>query len=221
MLNKNSFHERSKNEFVYYYSHYGCSLCRQELLAIECHLLQNALERQRHLACIREWQHKRPSISLSTPVGRLTDHEGSCDGHVTKSLAIVTEEVDHCDTQSLAIETEAEESCDTHVTEQIDPCDSCMTQPTNVITEQQERSCDGHVTDHMSITCLSPDSGAEVSSVPTMEPFDVSLAREEVATLVADKQRMEAQHKRLERRLKENRAKGDKIQEVNAYHIWS
>ena len=62
--------------------------------------------------------------------------------------------------------------------------------------------------------CVSPDSGTELSSLPPMESYDVSSAREELATLVADKQRMEAQHKRVERRLKETRAKMAVIQEV-------
>ena len=47
-----------------------------------------------------------------------------------------------------------------------------------------------------------------------MEPLDVASSREELATLVADKQRMEAQHKRLQRRLREIRTKMVELQEV-------
>ena len=50
---------------------------------------------------------------------------------------------------------------------------------------------------------------------PIMEPLDVASSREELATLVADKQRMEAQHKRLQRHLGEIRAKMAEVQEVS------
>ena len=113
--------------------------CRQEILAIECHLLQNALESQRHVACIHDWEQLKPSpaASSSSP-----------------------------------------------------PCQS------------EEPS-------------TSPDSGAVMS--PIMEPLDVVSSREELATLVADKQRMEAQHKRLQRHLRETRAKMAEVQEVREH----
>ena len=55
---------------------------------------------------------------------------------------------------------------------------------------------------------------------PIMEPLDVVSSREELAMLVADKQRMEAQHKRLQRHLKETRAKMAVVQEVSSREIW-
>ena len=55
---------------------------------------------------------------------------------------------------------------------------------------------------------------------PIMEPLDVASSREELATLVADKQRMEAQHKRLQRHLREIRAKMAEVQEVSCREYW-
>lgn len=64
---------------------------------------------------------------------------------------------------------------------------------------------------HGLLQSVSPDSGAEMSlTVPGIgdqpEPLTVSAAREEVATLTAEKQKLLTQHKRLEKRLKENKA---------------
>ena len=108
---------------------------------IECSLLQNTLESQRHVACIHDWEQQKRSPSTSSSL----------------------------------------------------PCQS-----------------EG--------PCTSPDSGADMS--PIMEPLDVASSREELAMLVADKQRMEAQHKRLQRHLKETRAKMAEVQEVSSREIW-
>ena len=63
---------------------------------------------------------------------------------------------------------------------------------------------------------ITPDSGTstEVPSDLPMEPFSVSNSREELASLVASKQQMEAQHCRLERRHQECRANIASIKEV-------
>ena len=73
---------------------------------------------------------------------------------------------------------------------------------------------------------VSPDSGTEMSVTaamaesergeeqPEMEPVEVSTAREEVAVLAAAKQRLEAQHKRIARTLRENRASVNEVREV-------
>lgn len=73
---------------------------------------------------------------------------------------------------------------------------------------------------------VSPDSGTEMSVTaatgessergqrPEIEPVVVSAAREEVAVLAAAKQRLEAQHKRIERTLRENRNSIGEIREV-------
>ena len=52
-----------------------------------------------------------------------------------------------------------------------------------------------------------------------MEPIEVSNAREEMAMLVAVKQRLEAQHKRMEKMLAENRASIAETKEVKALTI--
>ena len=72
---------------------------------------------------------------------------------------------------------------------------------------------------------VSPDSGTEMSVTATtresergehleIEPVEVSTARGEVAALAAAKQRLEAQHKRIERTLRENRVSIGEIREV-------
>ena len=108
---------------------------------IECNLLQNTLESQRHVACIHDWEQQKRSLSTSSSL----------------------------------------------------PC-------------QSEEPC------------TSPDSGADMS--PIMEPLDVASSREELAMLVADKQMMEAQDKRLQRHLKETRAKMAEVQEVSSRECW-
>lgn len=67
---------------------------------------------------------------------------------------------------------------------------------------------------------VSPDSGTEMT-VPAerdrveMEPVGVSRAREAAAMLGAAKQRLEAQHRGLEKMLKENRASIAEVREVS------
>lgn len=68
---------------------------------------------------------------------------------------------------------------------------------------------------------ISPDSGTDIGiSVGNhgnivMEPEEVSTSREEVATLVAEKHRLEARHKRLQRQLQEAKTKMAEVKEVN------
>lgn len=57
--------------------------CRQELFSIECQLLQNALEYQRHITCIREWQRKRESLDIPTKTSQDLAPSASHDSHVT------------------------------------------------------------------------------------------------------------------------------------------
>lgn len=78
------------------------------------------------------------------------------------------------------------------------------------------------------VQSVSPDSGAEMMSVtaavegegegegdlPEMEPVEVSDMREAMAVLGAAKQKLEAQHKRVQRMLRENRAGVAEIREV-------
>lgn len=70
---------------------------------------------------------------------------------------------------------------------------------------------------------ISPDSGTEMSvTAPAetdrveMEPVGVSRAREAVATLAAAKQRLETEHKRVERGLRENRTRVAQVREVRS-----
>lgn len=74
------------------------------------------------------------------------------------------------------------------------------------------------------VLSVSPDSGTEMSVTAVaaerdqleMEPVEVSAAREAVAMLGVVKRRLEAQHERMGRRLKENRAAMAEIREVCA-----
>lgn len=72
------------------------------------------------------------------------------------------------------------------------------------------------------VLSVSPDSGTEMSvpverDRPEMELLDVSTAREEVAMLAEGKQRLQIQHTRLERLLRENRASVAEVREVSMY----
>ena len=154
---------------------------RQGLFSIECQLLHNALEYQRHRACILDWQRKRDAIDTDR-LGLLPS--GSHDSHMTNEASTT---------------------------------DSGLHLP--LIKPHPHHS-------------ISPDSGTDVGgpgnhddtvtaiasgnhSNMVMEPEEVSSAREEVATLVADKQRLEARHKRLERQLKEIKTKMADVKEVS------
>ncbi len=167
--------------------------------------MQNAFDSQNHLSCIQHWEEARPSLSLSLPAGHMTELLGSHDNHVSNS-------------QPAALEEAKEE----------EPCDKHVINTTGHLTKQEESGdtqtrpdppkplplarCDQPTLGYQD--ALSPDSGAELSAVPPLEPFDVSSAREELATLVADKQRMEAQHKRLQRRLKAVRERELELHQV-------
>ena len=70
-------------------------------------------------------------------------------------------------------------------------------------------SHDSHITKRQ---LFSPESG--VPLLEPGEPGEVSTTREELAALVGDKQRMEARHRRLVRRLMELRASHTDLQEV-------
>ena len=68
--------------------------------------------------------------------------------------------------------------------------------------------------------CISPDSGTDIGMVGNhdnivTEPEEVTSPREEVATLVAEKQRLEARHKRLQRQLQDAKTKMAAVKEVS------
>lgn len=138
---------------------------------IECHLLQNALESQRHLTSIHEWEQQQKK-SPSTPSSPSGDE----------------------------VQPTNENPAVDHVTEQAVPCILPHGQSHDVPPDPREGPC----------VTLNPSTNVP----PPMEPLDVASSREELATLVADKQRMEAQHKRLQRRLREIRTKMVELQEV-------
>ena len=124
---------------------------------IECHLLQNTSESQRHLAFIQEWEWQKRSPSTLSPPSK--------------------DEV-HLTNENPAVD---------HVTEQALSCIFPRSQSHNVPHPGEE-------------PCTTLNSS---TNVPLMEPLDVASSREELATLVAEKQRMEAQHKWLQRHLGE------------------
>jgi hypothetical protein len=72
---------------------------------------------------------------------------------------------------------------------------------------------------------ISPDSGTDIGvsgnhDNVVMEPEEVSTAREEVATLVAEKQRLEALHRRLDRLLVESKTKMAETKQVQNFAIF-
>ena len=143
--------------------------CRQETVVIECHLLQNTLESQRHLAFIQEWERQKRSPSTPSPPSK--------------------DEV-HPTNENPAMD---------HMTEQAVSCILPHSQSHNILPDPGEEPC----------ATLNSST-----NVPLMEPLDVASSREELATLVAEKQRMEAQHKRLQRHLGEVRTRMAEVQEV-------
>ena len=58
-----------------------------------------------------------------------------------------------------------------------------------------------------------------LTSSKVIEPDSIAQVRAEIATLVADKQRMEAHRRRLERRMKESGKQLEELQEVGAERI--
>ena len=71
---------------------------------------------------------------------------------------------------------------------------------------------------------ISPDSGTDIDIRSNhgnivMEPEEVSTAREEVATLVAEKHRLEARHKRMQIQLQEAKTKMMEVKEVSGGFI--
>ena len=74
-------------------------------------------------------------------------------------------------------------------------------------THKLEQGATGSMLSVNEITLTSPE---------LMEPTDVAQARAELATLVADKQRMEAHQRRLQRKLQASNKQVEEIQEVSA-----
>ena len=74
-------------------------------------------------------------------------------------------------------------------------------------THKLEQGATGSVLSVNEITLTSPE---------LMEPVDVAQARAELATLVADKQRMEAHQRRLHRKLQESNKQLEEVQEVSS-----
>lgn len=147
---------------------YSPLIRRQELFSVECQLLHNALEYQRHTACIQDWQRKRESLDPSTKQRQDLTSPVSHDGHELQLPLI---------------------------------------KPHPQLTTGEPQS-------------FSPDSGTDVGSGGgnhdniVMELEEVSISREEVATLVAEKQRLEARHKRLQRQLQGAKTKMAAVKEV-------
>ena len=154
-----------------------CIVCRQELFSVECQLLQNALDYQRHITCIQDWQRKRESLGTAAKTSQDLASSLSHDNHVIH-----------------------------------DACSATTLSPKD--HELQLLLAKPHP--HHSI---SPDSGTDIGVAGNlddlvMEPEEVSTSREEVATLVAEKQRLEARHKRLQRQLEDAKTKMATVKEV-------
>ena len=154
---------------------------------MECQLLHNALEYQRHRACILDWQRKRDSIDVTATGRQGLLPSASHDSHVTNEAS----------TSQTGLQLP-------------------LVQPHPQPHPQLAMLATG---EHHSI---SPDSGTDIGisgnhDNTVLEPEEVSVAREEVATLVSDKQRLEARHKRLERQLKETKTKMAEVKGVSRF----
>lgn len=185
-------------------------LYRQELFSVECQLLQNALEYQKHSACIQEWQRKRASIdSIVKDSQDLLSPSASHDSHVTQQP--LPPAMSH----------------DSHMTQEDSATNKLHLLP--IMTRPQQLITMATGEPHS----ISPDSGTDIglsgnhgnNSVNhgdvVMEPEEVSTAREEVATLVAEKQRLEALHRRLDRLLVESKTKMAETKQVQNFMILS
>ena len=181
------------------------------MFSVECQLLQNALEYQKHSACIQEWQRKRASTdSITKDSQDLLSPIASYDSHVIQQpLPPVTSHDSHM-TQ--------EDSTTVSSTNKL----SIMTRPQQLVTMAADE-----------LHSISPDSGTDIGPSRNrgdnsgnhddvvMEPEKVSTAREEVATLVAEKQRLEALHRRLDRLLVESKTKMAETKQVPNFMILS
>ena len=183
------------------------------MFSVECQLLQNALEYQKHSACIQEWRRKRASTDSITKDSQdlhVLSPSASHDSHVIQQpLPPVTSHDSHM-TQ--------EDSTTVSSTNKL----SIMTRPQQLVTLAADE-----------LHSISPDSGTDIGPSRNhgnnsgnhddvvMEPEEVSTAREEVATLVAEKQRLEALHRRLDRLLVESKTKMAETKQVPNFMILS
>ena len=151
---------------------------QQELLGVECALLQNALECQKCISALKEWNMKK-----STSLASLSMHNNSMQSPTTTATT-----ADH------------------------------MMSPDHVSSDHL-MSFDDHE------LCTSPDIVAELLGVPLepmgvpLQPMDLSSCREELATLAADKQRLEPQQKRLQKKLKANKTAMSDLQQVGVVSL--
>ena len=161
-------------------------LCRQELFEVECQLLQNALEYQRFVACIHEWQRKQGPTDGTVKDSQELMPSASHDSHVTQHEPELTS---------------VPSTNELHLPHPIEP-------PPQVCAKE------GRILHSISPDSGTEIGISGNHDNTVMEPEEVSTAREEVATLVAEKQRLEAQHRRLDRQLQEVKTKMAETKEV-------
>lgn len=212
--------------FVYYFF-------RQEILTLEYHLLQTAVNCQKHLVSIREWEQKRHSLSHISPLELSAASETFSAREDPNGMASAlspspTEdsntpsEEKHNGIRAILEVSEPVESKTSSLEGPVEssPNDESSIADVQVMEEGTESTVIGKRLSKPQLfiptmsplleggLAVTPDSGTytDVPNDLPMEPLSLSNSREELATLVASKQRMEAQHCRLERRHQECRA---------------
>ena len=189
---------------------------RQEILTLEYHLLQNAVECQKNLAAIKEWE--RQHNSLSTLPTSLTSLEPLSPSTISESVhqrAKQPHPLAH-DSQAEESSTEEEQFSDTYVDSSYSRPSSKTDDPkTKGLTKEESKLFLPAFRPPIDEQIITPDSGTCTAVPADLEPLWVCRAREEVATLEADSQRMEAHHSQLQERLIENSAKKTAVKEVS------
>ncbi len=194
------------------------SPCRKEILILEYHLLQNAVEYQKHLA-IKEWEqrHNLPtSLSTLSTTANSQEHKDTFNKEAHKPKELRNEELS---TEEQFNSAYVESSEPTSSNEQSEPLYSRPAEDNNVKSTVKLKSWlflpplrPNVVAMEESIT--TPDSGELPAA--EIEPVWVSKAREEMAVLMADKQRMEDDHHELQKRHDQSMVKMTRVKQVGA-----
>ncbi len=172
--------------------------CRKEILILEYHLLQNTVDYQKHLASIKEWEqrHNLPtSLSTLSTTANSQVHKDTINKEAHKPRELRNEEQFN--------NAYVESSEPTSSNEQSEPLYSRPAEDNNVKSTVKSKS-------RLFLPPLRPNVVAMDESITTpdsgelpaaeIEPVWVSKAREEMAVLMADKQRMEDNHHKLQKR---------------------
>ncbi len=187
---------------------------------LEYHLLQNAVECQKHLASIKEWEQSHISLTHLPTVLSNTDIS-SADNPEHK----------HTQSDKLPDSGNEESSVGEPFTDLEIPSGNEQSEPLYSRPSSAEDSIKPVNDPHSFLppfqpTVLTeesratPDSGTCTVASTEMEPLWLTGVREEVAALTADKQRMETEHHKLLARHRENALKIARVREVSGISVY-